>query len=298
MFIDISKWNGVFDWNKALAAGVKGAYIKVSENLYLDSKFKQNSASCPLKWRGGYHFLGYGTGADGAKQAEFAVNSMRGWAYNLPLALDIEPGSYDKPFVLAEVLKIARAFVDRYLALTGHKPVIYVSSNRTQYMKDFTDCPLWVAHYTLADAPTVYNWTSYVLWQYSSEGAGAVYGNEIGNKYIDLNRKGKPYSEWAIDAAFEAPVAEVGTFWAQCTASRLIVRETPGGVDTTKRLLLGDTRQVTAVQGDWYKVTEGWVSSLYMARITEPVEPEPEPEPELTDAEKLARLWDAHKELH
>jgi hypothetical protein len=35
-----------------------------------------------------------------------------------------------------------------------------------------------------------------------------------------------------------------------------------------------------------------------MARITEPVEPEPEPEPELTDAEKLARLWDAHAELH
>jgi GH25 family lysozyme M1 (1,4-beta-N-acetylmuramidase) len=299
-FIDISKWQGVMDWNKAIAAGVKGAYIKSSEGLYPDPKFAVNSATCNLKWRGAYHFLAYGIGASGARQAEYVVNLLKTWQYNLPVALDIEPGNnYDKPFILNDVLGIAMDFVKRYKDLTGHNPVIYVSSNRTQYMSAFTDCPLWVAHYTLADAPKVYNWSSYVLWQYSRDGAGAVYGAQ--SKNIDLNRKGKPVRDWAIAPAFDAPSPEVGAFLAQCTADRLIIRSAPyvdPTTDTGKRLFLGDIREVTAVQGDWYRIAEGWVSSLYMARITEPVEPEPEPEPELTDAEKLARLWDAHKELH
>jgi GH25 family lysozyme M1 (1,4-beta-N-acetylmuramidase) len=282
-FIDISRYNGVFDWNRALAAGVTGTYIKSSEGLYTDSLFRINSASCPVKWRGAYHFLAYGTGASGARQAEYAVNLIKDWRYNLPVALDIEPGNgYDRPFVLEDVLNIAMDFVRRYRELTGHYPTIYASSSRTQYMGAFTMCPLWVAHYTSAAAPRVYGWSDYALWQYSSEGSGAVYGNAAGNAYIDLNRKGKPVREWAIGEAFIAPEQEPGVFQAQCTADRLIIRSAPyvsTETDTGKRLLLGDIREVTAIQGDWYRIAEGWVSSLYMARITEPIEPEPEPEP-------------------
>ena len=29
-FIDISKWNGVFDWSKAVAKGIDGAYLKAT----------------------------------------------------------------------------------------------------------------------------------------------------------------------------------------------------------------------------------------------------------------------------
>lgn len=298
MIIDISKWNGVFDWSKALAAGVKGVYIKVSEDLYTDWLFETNSANCPLKWRGAYHFLGYGTGASGAQQAEYVVNLIKDWPHNLPVALDIEPGDYyDKPFILSEVLVIAMDFVKRYRELTGHYPAIYASSSRTEEMAAFTMCPLWVAHYTTATAPTVYNWTSYALWQYSSEGAGGVYGNDVGSSYIDLNRKGKPMTEWAIADPFDAPGPAVGSFLAQCTAYRLIIRSSPyiaDETDTGLRLLSGDIRQVTETQGDWYRIAEGWVSSLYMARITEPVEPPDEP----TDAEKVQVLWDWYKETH
>lgn len=289
-FIDISKWNGVFDWDKALAMGVQGAYIKSSEGLYTDKLFKVNSAGCPLKWRGAYHFLYYGSGANGAKQAEYFVKLLEGWKHNLPGALDIEPSNYDIPFDLNAVLNIAMDFVKRYRELTGHYPVIYVSSSRTKAMSAFTNCPLWVAHYTLADAPTIYNWSEYVLWQYSSEGAGALYGNEAGNPYIDLNRKGRAVTAWAIGEPFDAPEPEPGVFTAQCTADRLIIRSAPyiaSTTDTGQRLLRGDIREVTAVQGDWYRIAEGWVSSLYMARITEPVQPDP---PELTLEERVAAL--------
>lgn len=274
MFIDISKWNGKFDWNKALAMGVEGAYIKSSEGLYTDSLFKRNSANCPLKWRGAYHFLYYGTGASGAKQAEYVVNLLKGWKYNLPVALDIEPGNYDIPFELNAVLKIAMEFVEQYKELTGHNPVIYVSSGRTQEMSAFTDCPLWVAHYTQADKPTVYSWSEYVLWQYSSTGEGKLYGNEAGNRHIDLNRIGKPIGTWAIGDPFDKPPeTQPGIFKAQCTADRLIIRNAPyiaTETDTGKRLSHGDIREVTKVQGDWYTIADGWVSALYMARISEP----------------------------
>ena len=295
-FIDISKWQGVMDWNAAISAGVKGTYIKSSEGLYPDPKFAVNSASCPTRWRGAYHFLYYGTGASGAGQAEYVVNLIKGWQYNLPVALDIEPSpDYDIPFELGAVLGIAMDFVRRYKELTGHNPVMYVSSSRTQAMGAFTDCPLWVAHYTLADAPKIYNWTSYALWQYSNSGVGAVYGAQ--SEKIDLNRKGVRVVDWAIAPAFDAPSPAPGVFMAQCTADRLKIRSAPyiaEATDTGLRLVKGDIREVTAIQGDWYRIAEGWVSSLYMARITEPVEPEPE----LTDAEKLARLWEAHQELH
>lgn len=290
-FIDISFWNGVFDWNKAIAQGVQGAYIKSSEGLYTDRLFKTNSASCNLKWRGAYHFLCYEAGESGARQAEYVVNLIKDWKYNLPVALDIEPSSsYVTPFVLSDVLNIAMDFVKRYKELTGHYPVIYVSSSRTKAMSAFTDCPLWVAHYTLADAPTIYNWSEYVLWQYSSEGAGALYGNEAGNPYIDLNRKGRAVTAWAIGDPFDAPEIAPGVFSAQCTADRLIIRSAPyisTTTDTGQRLLRGDIREVAEVQGDWYRVTEGWVSSLYMARITEPDQPDP---PELTLEERVAAL--------
>lgn len=279
-FVDVSKYQGIMDWSQAIAAGVKGAYIKASEGTYIDPLFDDNSETCKLKWRGAYHFLYYGSGASGAKQAEFVVNLVNGWPHNLPVALDIEPGNYDKPFILDNVLSIAMDFVTRYRELTGHYPAIYASSSRTQYMSAFTACPLWVAHYTMADAPKVYNWTSYALWQYSSAGIGKVYGAE--SSKIDLNRKGIPVKEWAIGEPFDAPSPVVGTFWAQCTTDRLIVRSAPyidPSTDTGLRLVRGDIREITGVQGDWYQIDEGVVSALYMARITEPVEPEPEPEP-------------------
>lgn len=304
-FIDISKWNGVFDWNKALAMGVQGAYIKASEGLYTDSRFKANIANCPLKWRGVYHFLYYGTGASGAKQAEYVVNLIEGRQYNLPVALDIEPHNYDIPFEPNPVLGIATDFVKRYKELTGHYPARYHSGWLYPYTQAaFPECPLWIASYS-SNYPAYKiddDWieiTNYALWQYSNKGAGALYGNEAGSPYIDLNRTGRAVKSWAIGDPFEAPEIEPGVFSAQCTANRLIIRNAPyiaNETDTGKRLLLGEIREVTEIQGDWYRIAEGWVSSLYMARVSEPVQPDPPDEP--TDAEKLTLLWNAHPELH
>lgn len=287
-FIDISFWNGLFDWSKAVAQGVIGAYIKASEGLYIDKLFRTNSANCPLEYKGAYHFLCYEEGQSGAKQAEFFLDTMDDWDYNLPGALDIEKSAaYTATFDIPKVLDLGMDFVRRYRELAGHYPVIYASSYLTQYMWQFTSCPLWIANYTTGAAPLVYSWGSYALWQYSSTGDGQLYGNSQGNKNIDLNRVGKPVETWMIGGQEEGM-----TFSAQCTAYRLIIRSAPyisSETDTGARLLQGDVRDVLEVNGDWYRIQDGWVSALYMARITEPVEPEPEPEP-LTLEERVTAL--------
>lgn len=214
MFIDISHWNGKFDWNKAVANGVDGAYIKASQGTYiLDDKFKENSAACPLKYKGAYHFLDYckthySSGQEisfGQKQADWFVKCMGDWKYTLPGALDIETNAaWEKIDALSagRVLKIALAFKNRYYVLTGHNPAIYCSPYLTQWMQNFLDCPLWIAHYDVA-APKFYKWDKCALWQYSSTGDGLLYGNATGNKYIDLNKIGTPIDQWAINVTQE-----------------------------------------------------------------------------------------------
>ena len=212
MICDYSHWNGVIDWSKAVSAGVIGAYLKASQGTTLiDSQFKRSAAACPLKYKGAYHFFDYWTGhysvgdenGFGIRQANYFLNVIGDWKYTLPGALDIENNSgsgwEDLNKNIPRALKIVKGFVDRYKAVTGHYPVIYTSSYFTRYLTDFTDCPLWVAHYGV-DKPVYYNWNEHALWQYSSEGDGVKYGNEAGNKYVDLNSIGIPLDKWAIGA--------------------------------------------------------------------------------------------------
>ena len=53
----------------------------------------------------------------------------------------------------------------------GKKPLIYCSSWYTKKCQPLLENNngLWVAHYTNKKAPTVYTYSTYALWQYSSE---------------------------------------------------------------------------------------------------------------------------------
>jgi hypothetical protein len=59
-------------------------------------------------------------------------------------------------------------------------------------------------------------------------------------------------------------------------------------------LLNGEKREVYAESNGWLNIKEGWISAAYTIRVTDV----PEPPVVISDAEKLERLWQAHKELH
>ena len=236
LIIDVSKWQGKMDWQKAKAAGVSGAMVKVSQGVYEDAQWVNNKANCNLDYKGGYHFLDYfnyvkgNEVAFGQLQAQKFVAFLEGWHDNLPGALDIE--SNEAWGVINQsssprIMKIALAFVNQYYSLRGHYPFIYASTNTVsmkewtitgyQYIfRNFTKCPLWVANYNNISTPPTGAWLTYTLWQYSSTGDGVKYGNGVdGSKFVDLNRSIKPLGEIAIKPAGEITDAEkLAKLWA------------------------------------------------------------------------------------
>ena len=58
--------------------------------------------------------------------------------------------------------------------------------NSTQYDAKWSYFPLWIAHYTKAEKPTVPPpWSDWTFWQYTATGDGLAYGAE--SKGLDMN---------------------------------------------------------------------------------------------------------------
>jgi len=197
MIIDISAWNGNFNFDKAKAAGVIGVYMRSNFGLSVDSKYGTNRQNCTLDYSGAYHYFDYrGNGADQCKKFLDTVGS---WG-NMRGVLDLEDNSANGwprlDSMYGQALKEALSWVNTYKLETGHNPVMYLNSGlcrQKDYLnryifRNFLECPLWVAHYTNYPSPITGAWAEAALWQYSSTGDGILYGNSTGNKYIDLNR--------------------------------------------------------------------------------------------------------------
>jgi lysozyme len=201
--VDVSHWQGVMDWDRALAAGAGFAFIKASEgNGYQDPQFDRNRVELDKRHIpfGVYHFLK--PDKDWKKQAEFFAQAAVG---ALPPVVDVERAYGDKAFMAGFVQK----FVNRFEELTGRPPMIYTSPGfwnsylpRTDFAKRHR---LWIAHYTTASAPTlpadwgaINNPVSWTFWQHSAGGnrKGAEFGAQ--SKDIDLNRY------WGTAAEFKA----------------------------------------------------------------------------------------------
>lgn len=203
IFIDISKWNGVFNWQKAQAQGVEGAYLKATgcgnAGNYVDYKFPINSASCNLKYKGAYQYFDYRK--PGADQCKYFLDTCGDFG-NMRGVLDIEDnatnGWVSLDSVIGNAMKYALEWVYQYKLETGHYPVLYLNTGLTvkkqwtvsgyKYIfRNFLDCPLWIANYNDIKVPPTGAWSDYAMWQYTSKGNGILYGNEAGNSFIDLN---------------------------------------------------------------------------------------------------------------
>ena len=210
-FIDVSKWNGVFDWSKAQAQGVEGAWLKVCQDTVVDSKFKENSASCTLKYHAGYPYFDY-RGKSGADQCKFFLDTVGSFS-NMRDMLDLEDNSANGwpklNSMLGVALREALAWVNEYILEVKCEPAIYLNTGLTilkqltvsgyQYtFRNFTKCPLVVANYNkyiLVNGawvemikPPTGAWDECAGWQHTSTGDGQLFGNAPGNIYIDIDK--------------------------------------------------------------------------------------------------------------
>jgi lysozyme len=190
--IDVSHWQSEIDWAKVKAAGVKFAFIKVSEfplnkiTMYVDDKFEYNRTGAEangIYW-GAYHF--FRTHIDPIIQAE-AFCKQVGSVTSLPLVLDLEVAGCKG----SKLVRKVKSFVETVTSVSGRKPIIYTSGGFWRpYMtyEKLTDVdwaveyPLWMARYTSQWPGNIYPWSGWDFWQYSDK--GRIPGIKT---YVDLN---------------------------------------------------------------------------------------------------------------
>ena len=174
--IDVSKYQGLIDWNQVKNAGVQFAWIKATEGGdHTDSQFQRNwieakAAGIP---RGAYHFV-YWCRPWQEEMAWFQQN-VPVEPDALPPVLDVEATpeskSCKRKLYAEEVVPQMRAMLQAMERHFGKKPVIYstvdfyagILSNGA-----LSDYPIWVRSTKYSPA-VKYGSRRWYFWQYQSD---------------------------------------------------------------------------------------------------------------------------------
>lgn len=178
--IDVSKWNGIIDWNAVANAGIDFAIIRVGYRGYSagtlveDTYFKQNiegATRAGIKV-GLYFFTQAITEAEAVEEASMAISLVSGYQLQLPIYFDTEDvegnGRADKMSVAARTA-ITKAFCET-VKNAGYMPGVYASTswyNDKLNASELAGYDIWVAHYA-----NVCGYKGrYHMWQYTSSGS-------------------------------------------------------------------------------------------------------------------------------
>lgn len=169
--IDVSRYQGVIDWEKVAKAGIRFAIVKASEGeTYRDLYLDRNIAECNKHsiLVGAYHFFRGSYGA--VQQAEHFYEVCKGKTFQLPPVMDFE--------LLPETTEQACRFLGATTAYWETTPLVYSypsfigSLKRDQWLGELVKFPLWIAHYNnnpghpMATPP----WQDWVIHQYTDKG--------------------------------------------------------------------------------------------------------------------------------
>ena len=192
--IDVSHHQDAIEWAKVAAAGIVFAFAKATEGASTkDQMFMTNFTGMKDSSviRGAYHF--YHPSKDAISQTDnflSVVNSLT--PGDLPPVLDIEIDEGEKASEIIAGLKVWIVEVKNAL---GRTPVIYTNASfwdtKLGGSPDFSDCPLWVAHYTTKPAPNIpTGFNDFIIWQYSQSGViDGIKGNAVDLDWfkVDIN---------------------------------------------------------------------------------------------------------------
>ncbi|MGP4111870.1 GH25 family lysozyme [Streptomyces sp. 4N509B] len=196
--IDVSNWQGSINWSSVRGAGIQFAWMKATEGTtYTDPRFDANypAAHAAGVIRGAYHFA-LPDRSSGATQANFFASNGGAWSADnltLPGVLDIESNPYGSScygLSTTQMRSWITDFYTTYKARTSRDVIIYTSpswwnSCTGGWSGMASLSPLWVAHWTTANSPTLPSGFSvWTAWQYTSTGSvSGVSGNVDRNKF-------------------------------------------------------------------------------------------------------------------
>ena len=199
--VDVSKHQGVMDWQKCYNAGARYAIIRagsidsITGVCYEDYQFQRNSEIAPEYMPCGYYWY-MRPNFDAFKQSDFFSNLINGKPRKLPAVDDAEA------IVNMEMMYIEkrhRQFCEAMDENTNDTTMIYSNVGYWSYPNIYAKKgipawaavrPFWVANFTIADKPWMpVTWDEWLFWQFSADGNGL--GHEFGatgSHAIDLNR--------------------------------------------------------------------------------------------------------------
>lgn len=320
--IDVSSYNGSIDWSKVWADFTA---IRVGYGRVIDKKFRANWQNAKGKvYRIPYWYMDYYSNhtadspANGISdtewdkiQADFCWNAIKNDPEGM-VFLDIESGGSSYAPAITTVtnrgLTIAKSFLQRIDKLTGRVNGIYCSLHLLSWFTSwFRNRPLWLAWYnekqttqSVLEAVKKKNWAGKCyIWQYASDGDldddGEADGIKMGMafKYLDLNAWLGTTGEYAD---FIGKEAEVELYKVKILIYNLLIRTGPGLTFSVVRRAdfpgeysiyeeQNNYGRISTTKSEWISLSPDYVQKL-------------EPVKEPTDAEKLAKLWAAHPELH
>jgi lysozyme len=169
--VDVSRWQGDIDWPLLASADVEFAYIQISRAIDdLDPKFEINWAGAKAAGLARGAYQRFQPDQDVLGQADIFLDKLGPFqAGDLPPMLDVEDANGLSPTQIADAVREWLVYVE---AATSVRPIIYTGRYFWEddlASADFSDYPLWIAHYT-DGCPTIPSpWTDWALHQYSDQ---------------------------------------------------------------------------------------------------------------------------------
>lgn len=216
--VDASYWQGNMDWSKTYDAGARFAFVRSSRGLtYDDTLFARNMAAISNLAAGGktiyagaYHFgIPSATLTSSSTSAAVVANAQAEADHFVSIAGDYMTAGWMRPVLDLEdggsiltnsqLSTWANTFMNQVELRVGVEPLVYMNTNyATNYVNSsLASRDLWIANYNSNDrygdplttgSPPTGNVSDWSFWQYTNQGAGALYGVPgSSNQYIDLN---------------------------------------------------------------------------------------------------------------
>ena len=184
--IDVSVWQGDFNFNQAVKEGVKFAILRGAYNLSKDTKFEDNYKNAKAAGLdvGVYHYIMATTHAEAVQEAKFLLNNvLEGKKFELPVYFDIEDQVHKK-LSKAQVSAITRAYLE-YLESRGYWVGVYSNKSfiDTYLEEDIKkDYAMWVAQW---NTELTYNGQC-GMWQFGGE-TNYIRSTKINGQTVDQN---------------------------------------------------------------------------------------------------------------
>ena len=185
--IDVSKWQGDFDFVKARAEGFEFAVIRAGCGAVTDPMFEKNYARAKAAGMnaGAYWYTYAQSAAQAEREADCCFEVIKGKKLELPVYIDIE----DKSVLNCgrdTATKVVKAFCNQ-LASKGYFVGVY--SSLSMFKNRLNDSELqglahWVACW--ARECNYPNTHCFGMWQYGGE-TNLIRSNKVAGKTVDQN---------------------------------------------------------------------------------------------------------------